>query len=495
MEGPILIAALTLIAIAVHYLTRKPAFPLPPCPPQTFIGGHYSILPKQQAFLTYTKWAETYGPVFHLRLFNKYTIVLNSAQAALDLLESRSNIYSDRPYSVFLHKVQNRSFSVFQMSLHHPRFRIYRKLMHSGLGPRAVHSYRPLQVQEANILLRALAETPKEFVAHLRRNAGALILKVTYGYEVSGDYDAFIQLVERAFKIQANTVARPFPVEFFPLLRFFPSWFPFTEFKRVAKMLRELRPEERPFLWSKRLIDSGEYVDSFVSRFLRPEDGAIPGEEDIDILKWCAAALYVGGADTTVSAMTSFVYLMVTNPEVQARAQADIDHVTNGDRLPTPDDEVSLPYINAIIKEALRWAPVAPLGLRHRVTQEDTYNGFRIPEGATVIGNIWAITHDPELYPDPDKFNPDRHLGENAQMDPFKFVFGFGRRACPGSYLAERSLFLNVANMLAVFSFEKETDSNGRVLEPPKEWYGGVTSHLQQFPCAIKLRAPSLLPT
>lgn len=497
MDGSILIATLTFVVLAaVHYviMTRKSTLPLPPSPPQTVIGGHYSVLPKHQAFLTYTKWAKTYGPIFHLRLFNKYTIVLNTAKAALDLLESRSNIYSDRPYSVFAHKIQKRSFSVFQMSLHHPRFRVYRKLMHSGLGPRAVQSYRPLQRLETDILLKALAKTPKEFVPHLRRNAAALVLKITYGYEVSGDYDIFIELVERAFRLQASTLTRPFPVEFFPFLRFLPSWFPFTEFKQVAKKLRDIRPEERPFLWSKSLIDSGEYVDSFVSRFLRPEDGKIPGDDDVDILKWCASALYVGGADTTVSLMTSFVYLMVTNPDVQARAQADVDQVTKGERLPTQDDEASLPYITAIIKEALRWAPVAPLGLRHRVTQDDTYEGFRIPKGATVIGNIWAITHDPDLYPDPDNFNPDRHLGNSPQMDPFKFVFGFGRRVCPGSYLAERSLFLNIANILAVFSLEKESDNDGRVLEPPKEWHGGTTSHLKPFPCAIKLRASHLLP-
>ncbi|KAG7099150.1 hypothetical protein E1B28_001021 [Marasmius oreades] len=494
MEGPIVIAALTLIAVAVHHLIRKCSLPLPPCPPQTIIGGHYNIFPQQQAFLTFTRWARTYGPIFHLRLFNRYTIVLNSGKVALDLLESRSSIYSERPYSVFINKIQERSLSVFSMSLHHPRFRVYRKMMHSGLGPRAVQSYHPLQIQETNILLKALADTPKEFIPHLRRNAGALILKVTYGYEVSGNYDTFIQLVERAFKLQASIIGRPFPVEFFPFLRFLPSWFPFTEFKQAAEKLREVRPEEWPFQWSKRLIDSGEYVDSFVSRFLRPEDGKLPGDEDMDILKWCAAALYIGGADTTVSAMTSFVYLMVTNPEVQMRAQADIDQVTKGDRLPTPDDEAALPYITAVIKEILRWGPVVPLGLRHSVTQDDIYNGFRIPKGSTVIGNVWAMTHDPELYPDPERFNPDRHLGEDAQMDPFKFVFGFGRRVCPGSYLAERSLFLNIANILAVFSLGKETDGDGRVLEPPTEWYGGTTSHLKPFPCAIKLRVPNLLP-
>ncbi|KAK1233779.1 hypothetical protein PQX77_003046, partial [Marasmius sp. AFHP31] len=349
-------------------------------------------------------------------------------------------------------------------------------MMHSGLSPRAVQDYRTIQIRETNILLKGLAQTPKEFIPHLRRNAGSLILKVTYGYEVNDDSDDFVQLVERAFLIASSKINRPFPVEFFPFLRFFPSWFPFTEFKQVAREFNEARLEEMPFNWSKRIIGSENYVDSFVSRFLRPENGSKPGEEDEDILKWVAAGLYVGGADTTVSAMTSFFYLMATNPEAQKRAQADIDRVTGGARLPVLDDESSLPYLTAIIKEVIRWAPVAPLGLQHRVTEEDTYEGYRIPQGATVIANIWAITHDPDLYPNPDKFDPDRHLGEQPQTDPFKFIFGFGRRVCPGSHLAERSLFLNISNILAVFSLEKEVDKDENVVEPPMDFHGGTTS-------------------
>ncbi|KAL0576956.1 hypothetical protein V5O48_005027 [Marasmius crinis-equi] len=495
MELLILVAALALAAVSLRLLTRKRSPPLPPAPPQTLIGGHYSVFPRQQAFVTHTKWAQTYGPIYHLRLFNKYFIFLNTGKAALDLLEQRSNIYSDRPKSVFQEKVLKRNYSVFRISYLSPRFRLYRKMMHSGLAPRAVRDYQPIQIREVNILLKGLVKSPQEFVHHLRRNAGSLVLKVTYGYEVNEDSDDFIELVERAFQTISARISRPFPVEFFPFLRFLPAWFPFArEFNEAAKAFEEVRLEEMPFTWSKRLVDSGNYVDSFVSHFLRPEDGSTPGEEDMDILKWVAAGLYIGGADTTVSAMTSFFYLMVTHSEIQKRLQAEIDQVTGGARLPVPDDESSLPYFTAVIKEVIRWAPVAPLGLQHRVTQEDTYEGYRIPEGATVIANIWAITHDPSLYPDPDKFDPDRHVGDNPQMDPFKFVFGFGRRVCPGAHLAERSLFLTMANVLAVFSLEKEIDKDGNVVEPPKMFHGGTTSHLKPFPCAIKLRAPNLLP-
>ncbi|KAK1231955.1 hypothetical protein PQX77_004926, partial [Marasmius sp. AFHP31] len=301
MNGILL--ATTILAFAttawiLRLLGRRTVVSLPPSPPQTLIGGHYSIFPRHQAFRTHTEWAKEYGPVYHLRLFNKYFIFLSTGKAALDLLESRSSIYSDRPRSVFNDKVLKRDYSVFRMSYLSPRFRRYRKMMHSGLSPRAVQDYRTIQIRETNILLKGLAQTPKEFIPHLRRNAGSLILKVTYGYEVNDDSDDFVQLVERAFLIASSKINRPFPVEFFPFLRFFPSWFPFTEFKQVAREFNEARLEEMPFNWSKRIIGSENYVDSFVSRFLRPENGSKPGEEDEDILKWVAAGLYVGGADT-----------------------------------------------------------------------------------------------------------------------------------------------------------------------------------------------------
>lgn len=107
---------------------------------------------------------------------------------------------------------------------------------------------------------------------------------------------------------------------------------------------------------------------------------ASPGEEEEDAIKWCSAALYLGGADTVsrlvsttppsvtdaswqiVSVMTSFFYLMATYPDVQKQAQAEIENVTGTDRLPTLDDQASMPFVGALVKEIIRWGPVAPLG-------------------------------------------------------------------------------------------------------------------------------------
>ncbi|KAG1880396.1 cytochrome P450, partial [Suillus tomentosus] len=127
-------------------------------------------------------------------------------------------------------------------------------------------------------------------------------------------------------------------------------------------------------------------------------------------------------------------------PEVQKHAQAEIDAIVGQDRFPAFNERDKLPYIGALIQELLRWAPVAPqgqpyiLGLLHRAIKEDVYEGYCIPEGATVIANIFSISQDEKMYPDPLEFRPERFLGSSPQLDPRKFIFGLGRRRCPGAH-------------------------------------------------------------
>ena len=87
--------------------------------------------------------------------------------------------------------------------------------------------------------------------------------------------------------------------------------------------------------------------------------------------------------------MLSFFLAMAIHPEVQRKAQAELDLVVGPSRLPDHSDREALPYVNAIVKEALRWQNVTPLGVVHRCMSDDEYNGYFIPEGALVMPNVW----------------------------------------------------------------------------------------------------------
>jgi cytochrome P450 len=91
----------------------------------------------------------------------------------------------------------------------------------------------------------------------------------------------------------------------------------------------------------------------------------------------------------TVNTLHIFILAMVLSPEVQKKAQAELDAVVGPNRLPEFEDRNNLPYINALCKETLRWHPLLPLGFAHATTQDDIYNGYFIPKGAIIFGNSW----------------------------------------------------------------------------------------------------------
>ena len=137
-------------------------------------------------------------------------------------------------------------------------------------------------------------------------------------------------------------------------------------------------------------------------------------------------------------------------PDIQRKAHAELDAVVGHDRLPDLDDRDSLVYLNAVIKESLRWLPVTPLGQSHYTMVDDEFAGYFIPAGTIVQGNIWyadlgyvsshldvddwhrGCMHDPKVYDKPEEFRPDRFIRDGKLdpniQDPATIVFGFGRR-------------------------------------------------------------------
>ena len=123
---------------------------------------------------------------------------------------------------------------------------------------------------------------------------------------------------------------------------------------------------------------------------------------------------------------------MLTHTEVQRQAQAEIDTLLGSERLPTFADQEHLPYLSAVLKECLRWQVGVSLAIPHLVTEDDEYKGYLIPKGAIIMANSWQILNDPEAYPDPSMFKPERFLKgrkiDSSVRDPSIAAFGYGRR-------------------------------------------------------------------
>ena len=179
------------------------------------------------------------------------------------------------------------------------------------------------------------------------------------------------------------------------------------------------------------------------------------------------------GAETMANVLAWWMLAMVTYPEVQRRAQAELDAVVGRARTPTFADLQYLPYIRAMVKEALRWGPVGPLGFPHVSTEDDWYGGMFIPKGTVVMANVWHLNLDPEIYgADAAHFNPARFLDAHGDISPGPpetkeeghVTYGFGRRVCVGKHVANNSLFIDIAMTLLACNIEPGKDGRGDII-------------------------------
>lgn len=174
-----------------------------------------------------------------------------------------------------------------------------------------------------------------------------------------------------------------------------------------------------------------------------------------------AANLLGAGADTSSSTLVTAVLAMRAFPETLHPAWEELDRVVGRSRSPGADDD--LPYMRALVKEVFRWRSVAVIGgTAHAPVQDDVWNGYYIPKGCWMQGNVWAIHHNEREFPDPDRFDPGRFL-ESPAKRPFPgekgyMTFGWGRRSCAGQALAEQGTFLSVARLIWAYKVEPAVD-------------------------------------
>jgi cytochrome P450 len=112
----------------------------------------------------------------------------------------------------------------------------------------------------------------------------------------------------------------------------------------------------------------------------------------------------------------------------------------------------------------------------HRLTEDDVYEGYFIPAGSLVSGNVWAILHDPEFFPNPESFYPERYLKDDALKQFPDVAFGFGRRVCPGKHMARSSVWIAIASILAAFEITPARDENGAEIPISEEYTSGFVS-------------------
>ncbi|KIJ28806.1 hypothetical protein M422DRAFT_269857 [Sphaerobolus stellatus SS14] len=483
---------LTGATLVIYRLFSKPRVPkglrLPPGPSPKPIIGNALDMPKYLEWETYAKYAKEYGEIFYLNVFGTHLVFLNSRRMVHELFERRSSNYSDR--TTFPMAVDLMGFG-WSMAFqgYGEWWRRHRRAMHDKFHPSAVEAYKPIQIKLTRDLLRRLHKAPEDFIGHIRHTAGAIIMEVGYGINIKSENDPYIHIAEEALNAAGEAgVPGRFMVDMIPWMKYIPEWVPGASFKKQARIWRKyiLDMVDLPFEHA-----NGTAQPSFTSAHLEclaaTKDAPADAEQ---VIKNTAAAIFAGGSDTTVKTLTTFVLAMVLFPDVQKKVQEELDAVLEGVRLPEFEDMAALPYTVAAYKEAMRWHPLIPMGVPHSASQGDVIDGYFIPKGAIVFGNSWLLLREEaDFGPETERFDPGRFM-ESGRRDPGQTgAFGYGRRVCPGRYMAENSLFIAVASILQNFDITPARDGSGKEVMPEYEWTSGSFSFPTDYQCTIKPRS------
>ncbi|RAL04564.1 cytochrome P450 [Aspergillus ibericus CBS 121593] len=281
MAATIIVIALVGLPLLflLRHLRQEPSLPLPSGPKgKPIFQERYGISLRQP--YSYVLDLTPPGPISSITILGQTMILLHDARMAVELLEKRFSNYSSPTSS----SLCRRDDDVLALQPYNGRFRAYRKAMHQILGTTSlVAKFNPLQELEARRFVQRFLDDPADWVQHIKtsewdREAGAIILQIAYGHTLG-----------RAWRAQL-----------------------------LATM-------ETPYRMVQERMANGTQGPSYLSALLEKKE-SLTEEEEL-IAKWSAGSLFTGGADTTVSTIMAFFLAMSLHPDVQVKAQEEIDRV------------------------------------------------------------------------------------------------------------------------------------------------------------------------
>ncbi|KAF9553648.1 cytochrome P450 [Agrocybe pediades] len=487
----VLVPVLTWLA---HKALRSKRRPYPPGPWPKPLIANLLDMPQKGAPTAYLDMGKKYNSdIIHLEVMGYHFVILNKLEDAEELLEKRAKIYSDRPVMPIL-KLMGWEYNVAIMP-HGEEWRQHRKVSQQHFRAAESVKFLPTQTKKVRELLKDLASTPEKFQLHSKKLSIAIPLSTMYGYDITSLDDPCIAAAEESIALGAE-ILQPGNnfINMFPIIGRLPTWFPGTKAVRKAAEVKRLTEEMRriPLQYAKSKMASTA-SPSFVTEFLEKKWRGGASEEEEAIVENIAYTVYGAASDTTISATGTFFYLMATNPDVQRKAQAEIDLVVGSRRLPDIDDRPNMPFLEALYREVMRLGPPLPLGLIHMLTEDDHYKGYFLPKGKFWLHNLLGMNHNEEKYVEPSKFRPERFLDESGKPNEEDRVlaYGFGRRFCVGKHIASSTMWLIMASVLACFNIGKAKDAQGKEIEVDDSFEDdGLLRHRRKFQCSFTVRSP-----
>ncbi|CAH2076187.1 unnamed protein product [Thlaspi arvense] len=465
---------LLLILLACKFLySRTHPYNLPPSPPSFPIAGHLHLL-KPPIHKLFHKFSQKYGPIFSLRFGSRRIVVINSSSLVQESFTGQNDVVlTNRPLSIAA-KLINYNGTTVGTSPYGDHWRNLRRICTTQvLSNHRLNNFLHVRTEEIHQMLTRLSRdthannggfTPVNlqpvFSDLTFNNIVRMVTgKIYYGDDIKETEEAllFKKLVS---DIAASTGANH-PGDYLPVLKLFGN--------KYEKKCRDTGKAMDAFL--QRLLDESKRDssegDSMVSHLLSMQQQQPEYYSDVTI-KGLMMGLMAAGTESTAVMLEWAMANLVKYPKVLEKARLEIDDKIGRDRLIDESDIVVLPFLQNVVSETFRLFPVAPLLIPRATAEDIKIGGYDVPRDTIVVVNAWAIHRDPEIWDDPESFEPDRFskIGYGREHYAHKLVpFGAGRRICPGVGLGERIVTLVLGTLVQCFDWKKvegeEIDMSG----------------------------------
>lgn len=417
---------------------------------------------------TYHQWSKIYGPVFRVRLGNKWVVVINDAETGEELLASSryGAIFQSRPMPHTLGKllgVASKKAVTLGTSPYDSQLKGKRRLAIASVSPAVSRSYEAIIERAAQYIVFNLEKAtrtgdPIDPFPIFFDGSAVLNLTVICGASVA---EASVLLKDSPFPMKRLGEIRNIHGhyrDFLPFLRFLPDSRTFREAVAVAKY----RNGRLTSLLDKcrRLFEEGSAEPCAVVSILKESREDIPE----DVLTSVANSMVSSGLDSHMpNTLLWGLGVLASRKDIQLKAyESVILQEKLGDAMNFDRDN----YLLAFVKESGRYFNTFRLALaRETIGKDIVWNGHFIPEGTTVYTNTHAMNRDPSRFSFPDEFRPERYMtGPEAERTMPHYGFGVGRRNCPAINLVHKELYTIYKHILLnwsldIFGGEREFDA------------------------------------
>ena len=436
-----------------HTHANQPGLPL--------IGRVHDV-PSEASWLKFHEWAKKYGPIYQTEIFGTVHVWISDEKIAHQLLAKRARIYSDRPLIPNL--PNNRTSGEYLALLGRNEMWLrQRKLCNHLMHISTLADLHMYPTRERDRFLWLFYRDPQNYVEWIEQFTSRTVSRLCWG--TARPAQVLRHTTFGLLQTISPSGALPNVVS---VLRFVPSSIsPWKRRERARHLLeKKLFKANVEYVRKKGNGQPCFYETFLTSKTMGTEKQRERQADDAEAMH-VVGLMAIAGALTIGSPIQSYLLAMCHYPEWQARLQLEIDTVLEG-RCPQWADRPRLPVLRAVVKEIIRWRPPVPTGIPHQLEEDDVWEGYHIPRGATIHALEWGITRDEKVYPNPEQFNPARWLDPSypTYRDPLSKYpnlqgysqFGFGRRTCQGIPIVEQDLFLIMGGMAWAFEIRKKRD-------------------------------------